>query len=355
MRIFSNTKTTHFRIISALVLLVSLVAPFAWQNAHAGTLSSTYLKLNRIKTGQTTDMRLVFTTSASPGTVAKVQITMTGFTVNVTQTVSSASCVLAGTNGGVSGATALPGSLTATGDNTTKKIIISGVTTLAASTKYCVDITSSSAVTNPTSGNYTAPIETETSGAAALDTTTVGTNIIADDQIVVSAVVPPSFTIALGANVDSLGTINPGTRSLSSGVTVTITSNASQGWIAWVKSLNVGLKSATASNYTIATSGTIDGAPTLIAANADGYVLDVIKTTDFAGGGTVTIDPEYNDGGAPTTTGGTLSTTLQPIASSTGTAGGDVLTLKELAAVASTTPAANDYTDTLTVIGAGNF
>ncbi len=331
------------------------MAPFVAQTAAAGTLSNTSVKLNRMKTGVGTDIRLVFKTSASPGTVAKVQVTMTGFTVNTTQTASSASCVLSGTNGGVSGATALPGTLTATGDNGTKKIVVSGVTSLSASTTYCVDLTSATAVTNPSSGNYTAPVETEDSGAVALDTTTVGLDVIPDDQIVVSAIVPPSFTLALDGNTDSLGTINPGTRSVSSGRTATITTNASQGWVAWVKSLNTGLKSAAAGNYTINTFGTVDGAASTIPNNADAYVLDVILTTDASGGGTVSIAGEYDGSAAPTTNGGTLSSTLQPIASSNGTANGDILTLKELAAVSATTPAANDYTDTLTVVAAGSF
>lgn len=335
------------------------MAPFAFQKADAaGTLTTTYVKLNRMKTGVGSDIRVVFKTSAATQTsVSQLRITMTGFTVNTTQTASSASCVLSGTNGGVSGATALPGTLSATGNNGTKDILITGITSasMASSTTYCVDLTSSTAVTNPSAGNYTAPVQTETSGAVAVDNTTVGMSVISDDQIVVSATVPPSFTLSLSANTDSLGTINPGTRSLSSGVTATITTNASQGWIAWVKDLNQGLKSAAASNYTIATSGTVDGTPTAIAANADGYVLDVIKTTDAAGGGTVTIAGEYDGSGSPTTTGGTLSGTLQPIATANGTANGDVLTLKEIAAVAATTPAANDYTDTLTVIAAGNF
>jgi hypothetical protein len=50
---------------------------------------------------------------------------------------------------------------------------------------------------------------------------------------------------------------------------------------------------------------------------------------------------------------------FQQIASCSGTApataNGDVITLIGRAAISAVTPAGNDYTDTITVVGAGNF
>ncbi|HXH26956.1 MAG TPA: hypothetical protein VNG90_03595, partial [Candidatus Acidoferrum sp.] len=43
------------------------------------------------------------------------------------------------------------------------------------------------------------------------------------------------------------------------------------------------------------------------------------------------------------------------IASSTGTANGAIVTLHNYAAISSITPASSDYTDTITIIGAGSF
>ena len=106
---------------------------------------------------------------------------------------------------------------------------------------------------------------------------------------------------------------------------------------------------------TIATAGSIDAAPTSLTGGNYGYVLDVDLTTDSgtSGTGTVTIDPEYL--GADTSSGGTLSTSFQPVASADGVTDGDVLTLIERARVTAIQAAANDYTDTLTVIAAGLY
>jgi hypothetical protein len=108
------------------------------------------------------------------------------------------------------------------------------------------------------------------------------------------------------------------------------------------------------SGATIATAGSIDGSPTDLAGTT-GYVLDTDMTTDSAtaGTGTVTIAGEYL--GTNTTSGGTLSTTFQPIASANGVTDGDTITLIERAKITAIQKAANDYTDTLTVVAAGLF
>lgn len=137
---------------------------------------------------------------------------------------------------------------------------------------------------------------------------------------------------------------------------MTITTNAKGGWIAWAKDSSQGLASASAS-YTIPTAGTVNGAPNTLSAGTEGYVLDTDITTDAAGGCTVAIDAEYD--GTTTSAGGTFSANYQPIAACTGavpaTANGDVITLIERVAIAGSTPAGSDYTDTITVVGAGNF
>ncbi len=87
-------------------------------------------------------------------------------------------------------------------------------------------------------------------------------------------------------------------------------------------------------------------------------MLDVDITTD-SGTGTGTVSQASNYGaeyaGANSTSGGTLSTTFQPIGAANGTTAGDVLTLTERAKITAVQAAANDYTDTLTVVAAGRF
>jgi hypothetical protein len=90
----------------------------------------------------------------------------------------------------------------------------------------------------------------------------------------------------------------------------------------------------------------------------EGYVMDVDLTTDATGGCAVTVDAAYNS--ASGNGGGFLSnTSFRPIAACTGTApatsDGDVLTVIERAAIRGGTPAGSDYTDVITIVGAGNF
>ncbi len=360
-------KPTLRKVIAfvATVFIIQAIAPLA-TSIHAAPLSNTYLRLSRMKAATPTDMRLVFKTSSVNGTENKLTVKMTHvndpvqtdannrFTVNTTQTASSASCAAE------TGATALPGTLTAAGDDTSgiKTITLSGLSDLSTSTFYCVDLTDPAAVTNPVNtGQYLATITTRTAASAAIDTVDIGTSIITDDQVVVSAVVPPIFNFALSGNTDSFQTLLDISSVVStSGRTATITTNASKGWIAWVRDTDrsgtSGLNSATAP-YTINTAGVIGGAAASLTPGSEGYALDVDLTTDAVGGGAVTIDPAYN--GSDTLSGGTLSSSYRPVASATGTANGDVITMIERATIAASTPAGNDYTDTLSVVAAGNF
>jgi hypothetical protein len=240
---------------------------------------------------------------------------------------------------------------------------------LTAGTQYCFHITGTSTLTNgsagASSGIVGATLITRTSAPADINQTNWATALITDDQIVVSAVVPPNFSITLNGNTDAFpSNLDPAVISSTGGRTVTITTNAVGGWIAWVKDSSTpsGLYSATA-NYTIPTTGTINGAPNDLTAGTEGYVLDVDLTTDFLNGCGLLLDAEYNS--ATGIGGGTLSNSFQPMAACTraagpfpaapGTSDGDVITLIERAAIRGGTPAGSDYTDVLTIVGAGNF
>jgi hypothetical protein len=333
---------------AALLLLAANFAPIL-QPASAATLTNSYIRLNRMAQGVGTSFRLVFKTVASGATSVTINMngadtttwTTTGSgAVNTTQTVSSASCAAD------TGATALPGgSLTAAGSSGT--ITISSVTALSATTAYCVDLTAASAVTNPTAGEYH-PVITAGSDSTTVAVRTVGAGA---DQIVVSATVPPTFNLALSGNTDSFTTsLAPGSVVLTSGKTVTVNTNAKNGWFAWASDSNTGLTSASAS-HTIA--GVTPGTTATLSSGTEGYVFGITGITQGSGGGTTSAATAYNSNG--TTTGSGLDTSIRQIASSTGTANGAVLTVKELAAISPTTQPATDYTDTITIIGAGFF
>ncbi|TXH06771.1 MAG: hypothetical protein E6Q06_04960 [Candidatus Moraniibacteriota bacterium] len=319
--------------------------------AKAGNFEQVYIRLDRLAASTTTG-GMVCAQADTVGTEADVQVTFpTGFTVNTT-----ASNWTVTTTNLPSGATAWPGIGTASA--------VSGQTVtfpssdMTVSTLYCFNFSGTSTLTNATAGNdKTGTVTTRTSGPATIDSSGYALSIVSNDQIVVTATVPATFSFALSGNTDAF-TTNLSSSSVvsTSGRTVTISTNAASGWVAWVRSANAALNSAS-TGASIATAGSVDNAPSNLDPTV-GYVLDVDITTDSGTGtGTVTqasnYGAEYN--GTTAEEGGTLSTSFQPIAASNGTTGGDVLTLTERAFISAVQAAATDYTDTLTVVAAGRF
>jgi hypothetical protein len=359
-----SSLTTY---ISILALLAPVLAVVLSQPANAAILTNTYIRLNRMKSGTGTTFRVVFKAASSQ--TAQVAVDFNGTDVGAAQwtnatpgglvttgavTTSTAQCV-------TDGFTALPGVTSATGAGSV--ITTSGVTATTSGSTYCVDFTTAAAVTTPTAGHEGEYHPTITQGT---DSTTVAVRIIANDQIVVTATVPPTFNFVLSGNTDAFSSSLVGSSYTSTaGKTVTITTNAATGWITWVKDLNGSsgastkgaLKSAAASNYTIPTTNANalgSASHTAAGANTEDYGLGVTITTDAGGGGTVALDPAYD--GTSSKLGVLDPNNFRPVASSGGTANGDVITLTERAQIsAGATPAATDYTDTLTVIGAGAF
>lgn len=350
----------------AAILAEAVVPVFMAPVAEAAPqFTQMYVRLDRhaelVATGGTVCATPTAASTPTPaGDEAQVLVTFPTQTVGTDFVVNSTAANWTVTTSNLpAGATAWPGIGTAT--NVTGKTVTFPSNNLAAATFYCFNFSGTNTLTNgsagASSGIVNATMRTQTSGNADINQTNWATGLITNDQITVTAVVPPNFTIALDGNSDTFpANLDPAVISVTGGRTVTITTNAKSGWIAWVKDSDQGLYSATA-NYKINTSGTVDGAPSTLVANNEGYALDVDITTDAAGGCTVAVDAEYDGSGA--TQGGTLSGNFQPIAACTGTppaaSDGDVLTLKELATIRGSTVAGSDYTDILTVVGAGNF
>lgn len=339
-------------VMNIAALLIVLVAPILLsKTASAGNLSQAYVRLDRLAASTATG-GTVCAKPSTAGTEVDVQVAFpTGFTVNTTATNWTVT-----TTNLPSGATAWPGIGTASA--VSGQTVTFPSTDLTVATLYCFNFASSSTLTTSTAGNdKTGTITVRASGAATIDSSSYALSIVSNDQIVVTATVPATFSFALSGNTDAF-TTNLSSSSVvsTSGRTVTIGTNAASGWVAWVKSANAALNSASTS-ATIATSGSLDNAPTNLNPTT-GYVLDVDITTDSGTGtGTVTqasnYGAEYN--GTTTEEGGTLSTTFQPIAASSGTTDGDVITLTERAFISAVQAAATDYTDTLTIVAAGRF
>ena len=346
-----KTKKLINILAAALIVLPGLLV-FSMNHASGAALTTTYLRLNRLKAGQTTSFRLAFKTTSAGATSVAVDFngadstTWTGSSglVNATQTTNTTTCATE------TGFTALPGSLSASGSGST--VTITGVTALSATTTYCVDLTSASAVTTAAAGEYH---PTVTVGS---DSTTIALRTISEDQIVVTASVPPTFNFAFNnTTTDAFGNLDTATVKSTTGKQITLTTNANSGWIVWAKSLNGvtkgSLNSVSAGNYKITSGSALGSASHTMSIGTEDYGLAATINTDAGGGGTITLDTAYD--GSSTKVGVLDSQNFRPIASANGTANGDIINVLERATIGGSTPAANDYTDTITFIGAGNF
>jgi hypothetical protein len=357
----AKTKIKRIGLLSAALLLA--LANFVFlstSSANASSLSNTYLRLNRMESGTATSFRLVFKTASAGATTVAINFNgidtgtsqwtnaTPGGLVNTTQTADSSSCAAD------TGATALPGTLSASGSSAT--ISITGVTALSATTSYCVDLTSASAVTTPTAGHEGEYHPTITVGS---DSTNVSVDIVANDQVVVNATVPPTFNFGISgcsSNTDNFtANLSVGSVGSTGGCTVTINTNAKPGWFAWASDNNTGLHSVVASKTVASTT---PGTNATLSGGTEGYVLGVTSITQGSGGGTTSASNAYGNGSGGTAgaaQGSGLDGTFRQIASSNGTASSASFVVKERAAISALTPAATDYTDTITVIGAGSF
>jgi hypothetical protein len=362
----SLTKTKKIVLLTAAFLLVvpSLLVLLPGRGS-AATLTNTYIRLNRLKIGPVaTSFRLVFKAASiqtadvsidfngtDTGTARWTDVANGPGVVNATQSVATAQCV-------TDGFTALPGgSLAAAGSGSVVTISGVGATTTVASPTYCVDLTSTTAVTNPTTAGEYHPTVT-----IGTDSTTIALRIIAEDQVVVTATVPPSFNFLFNnTSTDAFGNLDPAAVKTTTGKTITLTTNANSGWIVWAKSsqgATTGSLHSTVASKFITSASSLGSAAHNFSAGSEDYGLAATIGTDAGGGGTVTLDNAYNGtGSCPSTcNAGVLdSQNFRPIASANGTANGDVINVFERATIAGSTPAANDYTDTITFIGAGNF
>lgn len=313
------------------LLGASLVA--ALPQAHAATMTSASVIEYNMNASQTSAFAVRFTAGASdaPGTLS-INFGSWSGTVNTVQTVATTGCQ------SVTGATnPLPGTLTAVGAG--QVVSVAGVTALTAGQSYCVVLTSNTAVTNPaTTGSY--PVILNDNG----DTVTVAIAVITNNQVTVSATVPPSFTMSLSSNTDTLGNLSASSVTSSTGVTTTISTNGNYGWYLLAQDTQAGLRSASQSK-------TIPS----VALGANANMSSNIGTESYALGVTTgNAKPFYADAGG--TTGGGLSTTaFNQIAFGTAAVSGATITTKSLATISATTPAGSDYSDIISLVGAGSF
>lgn len=339
-----------------VVLLSALVLP---DIASASQLTQAGVRLGRlgISAAATNDLLVTFKLNTTPTTVGRITIT---FPVGFTVTTGAPAVSVVGFPNTPAAITAPPGALTAAATAATRTIVVSGLTSasLNNTTLYGFTIPTGT-VTNPAAaGQYNVTVESDTGAGVLIDLTTTPVFIFGaaanQDQVVVSASVSPNFSFSLSANVDTVPKVDPTTIQTSTGVTMTVGTNSPLGYTAYVKSANAALTSASSPGTPIAT-GTFNAAPDALVVGTTKYGF--VPSTGAACTtctGAITYDAEYNVT-LGTQAGSFNATNFASFVSRNGYTNADQIILKERDTVANTVGYANDYTDTLTVVAAGNF
>lgn len=333
-------------LLVALVAISGMASLASTQLTSAAALTQVFVRFDRMMISTATT-GTVCAKPATTSTEASVKVDFpTGYTLGTAANFTVDTTNLAWPTGG----TAWPGINTAT--NVTSQSVTFPSSDLTVGTLYCFNWTNSAAVTVKSSatGSNSGTVTTQDSTPTTIDSAQYNTASITNDQIVVTATVPSVFSFALSGNTDALGTLSTGSVTSSpTPRTTTVNTNAKNGWMVWAKDSSTGLSSATAS-ATIAS--TTPGSNSTLSAGTAGYNTGV-TSSQVGGTGTITVATPFV--GSSTGQGGGLDTSLRLLASSGGTADTAVLTLKNNVAISPTTPAATDYTDTITVVGAGLF
>lgn len=333
------------------LILVSIPVIYSGSIVLGANLTLAQLRFDRMAASQNNVRVLVAAKPASTATEDEIRIVFnTNHTLTTTATgiTTTTAGVTSETLTGSTTCTAMPGMIGSAASSTsgTVDFVISDI---ATSTTYCFYITAGVGNGSVTGTNFESRVETLVSNAVT-DSTRVATSIISSDQVTVTAVVPPRFSFTISATTDNFQTDLTNTRTTSTaGITVTVSTNAENGWVAWLKSTSGALGSAS-TGTTIPTTGTPGAAAGTITVGSSAYVLHVLKGTNNP-----LIDGGYDGSGGVNAGGGLSSTALQRIAYSTTVANGDTITLYGRAGVSVTQAAAADYTDVWTVVGAGQF
>jgi len=339
------------KYLKPAVLVAVLLCPLfliAGRAAATTYLAQTFIMFNRMQVSTPTTGTVC---AAQSSTATDIQVTVTFPAGYVSSTTLSNWAVNAtSAPNWPTGATGWPG----IGTQATAATISSATfasTTLTPATLYCFNWTNTAALTTGSSPSTTnsGSITTYSSGPTQIDTGTYITDTLTGDQILVTASVPSVFSFVLSNTTDSLGSLATNTIvSSPTPRTVTINTNAKNGWILWAKDQYGGLESLSQPSDTIPYTSVNNPLIT----SAQGYNTGVTVSQT---GGTQTPTPAASFTGGTVGKGGDLSTTYATIASNTGTSNAAIVTLTNNIVVLPTTPAAADYTDTITLVGAGQF
>ena len=159
-----------------------------------------------------------------------------------------------------------------------------------------------------------------------------------------TSTVAPTITFGVSPNNLSLGNLLPSQVTTSSNIALDLSTNGNSGGAIYVYGLYGGLYSNSANHLILASSGNLSSLN-------EGFGIQASNTSATSGGPLV-IDSPYNgtgdNVGSESTTPTQFIYTTKPIISGSATA-------NALAINSKNTPSANDYSETLTFIGAANY
>lgn len=252
-------------------------------------------------------------------------------------------------------ATVLPGTLSATcaagsgtgsAESNSDRIIITGSTAIANSTKYGVQITDDVGVgitgtAAAAANNIKVTVKTYETNANVEDTAILALSLISNDQVVVSALVDVTLTVVVDTNSVSLGTLSASTVSKGA-ISSTVSTSAATGYTSLVKYDN-----------TLTAAG-----PFTIPATSGGTI--VAGTSEYGAassdsGNTIGIwSPTSCTTGVAESNATALSTTFQAYASHNAAVTNEATTLCFLAGITAA-QAPGTYTSTATLVTTALF
>ena len=355
IRVYSLKDTkTLISLVLNLSLILLIAYPLLYPGKASAVVSEAFVRFDRLATGAAITGTACLKTTTS-GTETNVVIVFPqGWTISSTAsnwTVTTTNLPVDPQGGAVA---PWPGIGTAS-SVVGQSVVFPGSDLTVSTTLYCFNFAGASSTVGSAGPDKTGQLKTQ-GGAPYVDSVDWATSVVATgaDQIVVTASVSASLTFSLSANSIILGTLSSGTTVSNSGSPViqSVSTNARNGWVSWVKSgtnggSDVGALHSTTANADIDSPGAFGGGTETLS-NSGGYVLDVDTGT-----GSPTIGTEYN--GTTADEGGHISFTPFRQTASTTAPASNTVNLVVKARSSSTTPAATDYTDTLTIVVAGSF
>jgi hypothetical protein len=357
----TNPNTALSILLQVSIIVLSFAYSFFYPQTARATLTTSYIRFDRQSQTQTLAGTVCMQDTANTPSVAKVTIAFpSSFVVSGANTSWSDDTTATNIP---TGSTAWPvtgASLTVDSATTAATFLVGDLTSNANT--YCFHFTSNATgSTTGSSGNnllgsvilYKSNINSSTV-VETMNYATAITSGANSEQIGVTASVSASFSFALSGGATGqtlpLGALNSATTVTTPyRVTATISTNAHNGFLAWVKGLNAdGLHSTTAGGTGITSPASYPTVSDL--ASTTGYGIFGVTGTNAP-----TIAAGYNTGDAGTQVGFVDSTQFQQLASKTGQQSGTTFTIGARAKPLATQTAANDYADTLTVVASGSF